>query len=512
GRARPPGAPNGRLGDPSLPISLVFAIPDHPWVDAADGAAVRIAMTTAAPGAATGLLQHVVEEKGGDGEGFEVKLDSKTGTIHSDLSAGADLGKAVALCANGKISSRGFELGSDGFIVTSEEAIKLGLGRIEGIEKYIRAYRNGKDLASKPRGVLCIDPWDLDESSLMSRFPEIYQWLSERVKPKRLTNRDPRLRKLWWLHRRSREDLRQLLLGVDRYIATVETSKHRLFQFLEKSILPDNKLISIALDDAFYLGILSSRIHVDWAMASGSNLGVGNDSVYVKTRCFETFPFPEATEEQRARIRALGEQLDAHRKRQQEQHPGLTMTGMYNVLAKLRSGEALTAKEKTIHEQGLVSVLMQLHDELDAAVAQAYGWPANLSDEEILERLVALNTERAAEEAQGKIRWLRPEFQCPEAVQTELEVCGADIPVCPSAKGSGQTGMSAPPKTAWPKSLPDQVRLLRTALAATAAPVTAEELARTFTRARTDRVADLLETLATLGQARKLEDGRYSAG
>ena len=93
-----------------------------------------------------------------------------------------------------------------------------------------------------------------------------------------------------------------------------------------------------------------------------------------KTRCFDTFPFPDATADQQARIRALAEQLDAHRKRQQAPHPDLTLTGMYNVLEKLRFGEPLTAKDKTIHEQGLVSVLAQLHDELDAAVFDAYGW------------------------------------------------------------------------------------------------------------------------------------------
>ena len=77
----------------------------------------------------------------------------------------------------------------------------------------------------------------------------------------------------------------------------------------------------------------------------------------------------------------------------------------------MRSCEELTDKEKQIHEKGLVSVLKQIHDELDAAVFDAYGWPHDLTDEEILERLVALNHERAEEEKRGLIRWLRPEFQ-----------------------------------------------------------------------------------------------------
>ena len=81
--------------------------------------------------------------------------------------------------------------------------------------------------------------------------------------------------------------------------------------------------------------MLSSRIHVAWSLAAGSHLGVGNDPVYVKTTCFEKFPFPTASAAQQARIRAFAERLDAHRKRQQARHPTLTLTEMYNVLARL---------------------------------------------------------------------------------------------------------------------------------------------------------------------------------
>jgi hypothetical protein len=137
------------------------------------------------------------------------------------------------------------------------------------------------------------------------------------------------------------------------------------------------------------------------------------------------------------------------------------------VLEKLRSGEPLTAKEKQIHDQGLVTLLRQIHDELDAAVLEAYGWsdlsakakpcsgglrpsianeealslvPSGIDthraplqdtssalEQELLTRLVALNHERAAEEKRGLIRWLRPDYQCrgdhrsprpPEAIQS----------------------------------------------------------------------------------------------
>jgi hypothetical protein len=234
--------------------------------------------------------------------------------------------------------------------------------------------------------------------------------------------------------------LRPALAGLPRYIATVETAKHRTFQFLDASVLPDNKLIAIASDDAAWLGVLSSQVHVDWSLAAGSWLGVGNDPVYVKSRCFETFPFPSddtgLTPDLTDRIRHLAEQLDAHRKARQAAFDSVTLTGLYNVLDKLRRGEALSPKEKVLHEQGLVSVLRSLHDELDAAVLAAYGWsdlgPVPWADEAaravwteaVLERLVALNARRAAEEAAGTIRWLRPDFQDP-ARRAEREAAAA---------------------------------------------------------------------------------------
>ena len=301
--------------------------------------------------------------------------------------------------------------------MTPEEASKLGRNDRSALRAIIREYRNGKDLTQHPRGVMVIDLFGHDIEHVRRNAPEIYQWITERVRPERqarhgrTTDADEYAAK-WWLFGKPRPELRKALAGLQRYIATVETSKHRFFVFLDASILPDNMLVCIALDDAFFHGVLSSRIHVTWALAAGGTLE--DRPRYNKTLCFDPFPFPDIDEFTKQRIRNLGEQLDAHRKRQQEQHPDLTITGMYNVLEKLRSGEALTAKEKVIHEQGLVSVLEQIHDELDAAIFDAYGWPHDLTDEQILERLVALNAERAEEERRGIVRWLRPEFQNPQ--------------------------------------------------------------------------------------------------
>ena len=89
------------------------------------------------------------------------------------------------------------------------------------------------------------------------------------------------------------------------------------------------------------------------------------------------------------------------------------------MLEKLRAGEAIAGKNKEVYEQGFVAILKQLHDEIDAAVADAYGWPVDLPEEDLLFRLVALNAERAEEERRGLIRWLRPDYQNPEGKQPE---------------------------------------------------------------------------------------------
>ena len=229
-------------------------------------------------------------------------------------------------------------------------------------------------------------------------------------------------------------------------------------------------------------------------------MGVGNDPRYNNSRCFNPFPFPDLTEGQKTRVRALGEELDAHRKRQQAAHPKLTLTQMYNVLEKLRAGEAIEGKDREIYDQGLVGILRDLHDQIDAAVADAYGWPHDLSDEDILFRLVALNKERAEEEARGHVRWLRPEYQNPSGAQA-AKGKQAEMDV-----GTAVTAEKAP----WPKSLPEQIAAVREVLSdmGEASP---EQIARRFARARTTAVLPLLESLAALGQAERVEDGRFAA-
>jgi hypothetical protein len=491
-------------------VSLLFAIPNHPWVDEKDGAAVRIAMTVAAPGKAAGRHWGVADESQAPDH---LVYTERVGQISSDLRIGTDVTATVALKANDGLCSPGVKLHGDGFIVTPEQATILSQVQSSTPPPYLRTgvgdgdavifdYRNGRDLASRPRGVKVIDLFGLSEPEVRERYPAVYQHVLASVKPHRDQNNRASYRDNWWVFGEQRTELRKALRGVTRYIATIETAKHRVLQFLPMSILPDNKLICIALDDAYALGVLSSRFHVPWAIASGGRLGMGDDPVYVKSRCFDPFPFPaDVPETLKDKIRDQAETLDALRKQVLTEHEDLTLTKLYNVLEALKEGRPITEAERDIHDRGLVTLIRQHHDAIDALVAEAYGWPADLSDEEILARLVALNKERAAEEAKGLIRWLRPEFQAPDykAPVTQTLDLGEAATVLPDNV------------IPWPGSLPEQVSAVQSILSAAGSPLAPQDVARAFKGKRAATVRPVLEALAGIGMARRLMDGRYAA-
>ncbi len=520
-------------------IYLTFAIPDHPWVDSSSSAAVRIAMTVGAsrlPKPTPQLVRVTNETPAQDGEAG-VQLSLELVPISSDLIGKTSAAEMKSLTANTLLASRGVIPHGDGFIVTETEANALGLKSDHELRQRVRPYRNGKDVTDQPRGVMVIDMFGLKEPEVREKFPAVYEHLLLRVKPERDQNPDKARRTNWWLFARSNEQLRNSIRGLRRFVATPQTAKHRFFVFLDGEILPDDKLIAIGIDDAFALGVLSGRIHTSFALAVGSRLE--DRPVYDKTRCFDPFPFPDCTEKQKERIRALAEELDAHRKRAQAQHR-LGLTDIYNVLEKLRAAQnlslslhrslspalaesssvnpagqiedkdkekelVLTTKERAIHDAALVSTLKQLHDDLDRAVADAYGWPWPLSDAEILERVVALNAARAKEQAEGKIRWLRPEYQLsavsgqPSARQTDLDLTAAP------AKRQASKDQSRKPKAAakqpWPKTMAERAKAVESALAQAESPQTAAQLAKLFTRAKPADVEEILKTLAALSRA-----------
>ncbi|MGQ0444330.1 MAG: class I SAM-dependent DNA methyltransferase [Beijerinckiaceae bacterium] len=499
------------------PVSLLMAIPDHPWTKATkDASAVRIAMTVAQAGAHEGHLYEVTKEEGLDTDTPLIELRETRGRINSDLTVGVDVTALPALVANEFLSSRGVQLMGGGFIITPSEAEHLGLGRRPGLESHIRNYRNGRDLTGTPRGVMVIDLFGLEAYEVRKRFPEVYQHVLEKVKPQRDaqfaksgTKDAEAYAQLWWILGKPRQELRLALKGLPRYVATIETAKHRVFQFLDASILPDNKLICVALADAFHLGVLFSKIHFHWYIANSAKIGMyEGDAVYVKSRCFDPFPFPDPPEALKAQIREVAEELDALRKRIQAEHPGLTLTQIYNVLEKLRAGTPLTAEEEIIKDKGLVLILRELHDKIDALVAEAYGWPNDLSDDEILAKLVALNAERAVEEKRGLVRWLRPDYQraragmAPEPARPAEEQLEAPL-VIAAAKAQ---------KPAFPAGDLERTAAVFAALTESSTPLDAPSIAAKFRQGRKiePSVARILAAFARMGQFHTGDGERFT--
>ncbi|GGZ33467.1 hypothetical protein GCM10011273_19730 [Asticcacaulis endophyticus] len=496
------------------PLSLIYAIADHPWTKATkDSAAVRIAMTAARAGTYDGVLDEVMSERGLDSDDPQIGYQAVTGRINSDLTVGVDVTQSKALLAMQGLCSPGVKLHGDGFIVTPQQAQHLGLGRREGLERHIREYRNGRDLAARPRGVMVIDLFGLTADQVRTRYPEVYQHLVLTVKENKdkdgkVIGRDANNRdtyKLnWWIFGEPRRDLRPALEGLPRYIATPETTKHRVFQFLEAEILPDNMLIALALDDPFVLGVLSSKANMIWAAAMSASLGP--TPRYTKSRCFDPFPFPDATPTQKTEIGEIAEALDAHRKRVLSDHPHLTLTGLYNVLERLRAGitpDGLMPDERRTFDEGLVLILKEYHDRLDAAVLRAYGWAATFSEETTLANLVALNKQRAQEEATGEVKWLRPDYQIPRfAKQTKAKTGQLELEDIVLAAG----------RPAFPKTRDDQPFAVLQLLERSGV-MSEDEVIRAFDHGgrHKARIMSVLRTLDTYGHVNQTGEGRFIA-
>lgn len=517
-------------------------------------------MTVAEAGSHEGVLHEVMHEAGLDSDEPVVDLSEKKGKINADLTVGVDVASVFELQANRGICARGVVLHGSGFVVTPEQATYLGLGRRPGLEQHIRPYRNGRDLSDRPRRAMVIDLFGLTQDQVREHYPEIYQHVVRNVKENadkdgKIVGRDANARDYrrlnWWLFGENIPELRKALVGQRRYIATVETAKHRVFQFLDAKILPDNKLVAMASDDAFSLGILQSRTHETWYLANAGKLGVyERDAVYVKSACFDPFPFPEPDAATRTEIAWAAEAIDRHRKERQNEHPGLTLTQMYNVLERMRpavisplAGEMspkateggenrqsdarpsalpgispargeisqsspLTAEEQRILDQGLILILKELHQRLDAAVTRAYGWPAGLSDQDVLLRLVALNQSRAAEERRGMVRWLRPDYQIPrfgstsEKAQIEAElVGGASAGMTEEKKSAGKAQFPADPR--------EQTAAVFAALLQSPAPLSSRQIAAGFRQGQKAerKIALTLSALARLGHLSSPDGG-----
>ncbi|WP_187334600.1 class I SAM-dependent DNA methyltransferase [Novosphingopyxis iocasae] len=509
-----------------LPLSLVYAIPDHPWLKASDKAAVRIAMTVAVRGERQGKLAEVVRESGLNSDTPEVKLETDEGKITSALRIGADLSKLSELISNEGLAHMGVKLHGAGFIIDSQDQSKFPDSPL--IKKFV----NGRDIAQRSRGASVIDLYGLTDIEIQRDHPQIYQRVLEQVKPERDQNNREIYRKKWWIWGEPRSEWREAIADLDFFFATARTARHRLFLTLPNDITIESKVVGLAIEGSANLAILSSTAHTCFAFATGGWLGVGNDATYNHTGCFNPFPFPALADAQSAYLDQLGERLDAFRKERLAAHDFLTMTDMYNVLERYRELDAkadvvpLSEKELDIAKAAQITVLKEIHDDIDAQVFAAYGWEdlgkrlvgkpgattpsphksadQEAAEEELLVRLVALNQERAAEEKRGQVRWLRPEYQRPRLAHKVKGQDALDIELV-------EAGVVE--ERAWPAKDLDQIRALRDLLHEAEAPLPADALATLFkgrtTPKRKARVADVLETLVATGAARHTDEGYF---
>ncbi len=357
--------------------NLFSAYTDEVWV--LDGANVHISI--------------VCFDNGSETERY---LDSKiVSNINADLTAGVDLTQAKRLKENHNISFMGdikvgaFEISE----ALAKEMLPQPNPHGKPNSDVIVRWMNGRDLVQESRGMWIID-FGTDMSAAEAALYEApFEYIRANVKPSRDVNRDKRFREYWWLHGRPRIEMRKALAPLDRYIGTCMVSRHRLFSFIDDDVLPDATIIVFARDDDYSFGVLHSRIHEIWAGASGSQLrDAESASRYTPTTCFETFPFPRPTDEQRQAIAAAAHQLNQLRENwlnPRDEQGRSYLEGS----AELRRRTLTNLYNKKDDDE--CTWLQNAHDELDAAVAAAYGWPADLSEQEILTLLLDLNLERA---------------------------------------------------------------------------------------------------------------------
>ena len=369
---------------------------DEPWI--IDGAAVRVSLVCFT------------------GEGIdhtpELTLDGeRVDAIHPDLTSAVDLTVARRLSENAGVAFMGDTKGG-AFDVSGDlasEWLRLPAnanGRPNA--DVLRAWANGMDVTRRPSGRWIVDfGWEAREEQALYEAP--YEHVREHVYPKRRNHRSRTCRVYWWRHERPRPNMWQALAGLSRYIATPNLAKHRLFVWFDVRVCPDHQLIVFARDDDTTFGILHSRLHEAWSLRQGTDLA--DRPRYTPTTTFETFPFPEglspdvptsdyASDPRAVAIAQCARRLVALRNRWLnppewvdwvEAAPGFPKQPMPR---DDDAADKLKTRTLTKLYNARPQWLNAAHAELDTAVAAAYGWNADIDEEDALRRLMDVGAGR----------------------------------------------------------------------------------------------------------------------
>ena len=391
------GGTNRAVLDQILEDSAIFeAWSDEPWV--VEGAAVRVSLVCfARKQVGNPVFLNGIEEI----------------RINADLTAKTfDLTRTTPLACNNSVGFQG-DIKRGSFDIRGETArdwLRMPAnpnGRLNA--DVLKPWVNGMDLTRRPA-----DKWIVDFGFSMSEseaalYDAPFTHITEYVKPIRQRNREKKSREFWFRHWNPRPGMWKALTSLSRYIATPTVSKHRLFVWCDVRICPDHQLIVFARDDDTTFGILHSRFHEAWSLRLGTWLGKGNDPRYTPTTTFETFPFPDgltpdvpaaryADEPRAANIAAAARRLVELRDRWlnppewvewiDEPIPGYPKRP---VARNDSVAKELKARTLTNLYNARPQWLTDAHDALDAAVAAAYGWSADISEDDALRELLELN-------------------------------------------------------------------------------------------------------------------------
>jgi SAM-dependent methyltransferase len=383
---------------------IFMAWSDNPWV--LDGAAVRVSLV------------------GFDNGSEQVKkLDGAfVSRINPDLTmAVADLTQAKILEENQLISFQG---PSPKGAFDIEENVARQMLKDPHNQEVIRPVMSAIDIMRRSRGKWSID-FALMPIEQAKKYEAPFEYVRQLVFPVRSKNRRLAYAEKWWQYAEARPGMRQALNGLTRFVVTPRVAKHRMFIWAEPQVLANDGTIVFAREDDYFFGVLHSRPHELWALRLGTSLE--DRPRYTPTTSFETFPFPwppgqepaEAADERVAEIAHWARQLVYWRDAWLNPPPppddvidvaynrllqNRTLTNLYNGLQYFRhtikAGQPFQRSEfdkVTRHAVGRAEIqeLDDIHAALDAAVLRAYGWSTTLSDEQILERLLALNLQRA---------------------------------------------------------------------------------------------------------------------
>lgn len=319
------------------------------------------------------------------------------GELEIRILDGVELGEAIApslrpdslavdkgqvLGANAKRSFIGPVPGASGYVISEVEALSLLKNHGDLWKDVIRPYLVGEDLTSEPlatpsRWIIDFAARTLEEAGAYSDALAIVR---ERAKPEKDKVKRTAYRENWWRFSEPIRDMRIALKSLGRYIACAAQAKRIMFAWQDVWTCPSNATVVFAFDDDYSFGVLTSRIHTEWARAQSSTLK--SDIRYTPTTAFATFPWPDPTDEQRAKIGDLAKQIVELRSQICTKNQ-YGLTKLYNAV-----------------DDGAYADFRKLHEDLDKNVAAAYGWPKKVAQDadECNRRLLALNLKIAAGE------------------------------------------------------------------------------------------------------------------